>query len=290
MSPCRGNWPLSPPTVSAIDPKLALRLALSAVDKSPTDGRSTQRCGRRRWRSVRSRFFRPIPSTAETAAFSPDGSRVVTGGEDGIVASLGRGERPPDRSPGRATTARCWRRAMHAGRPAARARVRRRHAPSDRRVTRRDRAKCCGCAAPASTAVAFSRDGRGSPRLWAMARSAFWRGRRVVRFRSSADTAGRCWALISTATGAASSAPARMEASASGTRGQDRSRSSTRVRSTETDVRFSPDGSLILAVGSDGWMRLWNSPDAGRSRAAARLSAHASWTTRHSALTAAATR
>ena len=127
----------------------------------------------------------------------------------------------------------------------------------------------------------------GSPRLCTMARSAFWARMAVARFRSSADTAAPCWGLTSTATGAESSAPGRTEASGlwDTSTGQGPA-SSTRVGATRTDVRFSPDGSLILAVGSDGWMRLWNSRTT-RARAARTRQHRASWTTQRSAPTAA---
>ena len=66
------------------DPELALRLALSAVDTSPTtDAAAALRQATLAFRQVG--VLHADSGTAETAAFSSDGSRVVTGGDNGIA-------------------------------------------------------------------------------------------------------------------------------------------------------------------------------------------------------------
>ena len=66
------------------DPKLALTLALSAVDTAPTEPAAAAL--RQATLAVREvAVLRADSLNAWTAAYSPDGTRVVTGGDDGIV-------------------------------------------------------------------------------------------------------------------------------------------------------------------------------------------------------------
>ena len=116
-----------------VDPKLALNLALSAVDKWPTtDAAAALRQATLAFREIAA--LSADSTTAETAAFSPGASRVVTGGDDGIVEvwnaenpqrSRSIGCRPREGAGGTL----CARRAAH------RARVRGRNGPSHERIT-----------------------------------------------------------------------------------------------------------------------------------------------------------
>ncbi len=68
----------------ANDPELAMSLALSALDAAPTrQADAALRQATLAWHQLK--VFRADPLTARTAAYSPDGRRIVTGGDSGIV-------------------------------------------------------------------------------------------------------------------------------------------------------------------------------------------------------------
>ena len=92
------------------------------------DGVSTttpRGCGTRR-AATRSRCSRAIRAAVQSAAFSPDGKRVVTASDDNTRAAVGRGERQRDRAAQGPYECRCERR-LQPGRQAGGDGVRRQH-------------------------------------------------------------------------------------------------------------------------------------------------------------------
>jgi WD40 repeat protein len=195
-------------------------------------------------------------TTAQTAAFSPDGRRIVTGGDDGTVRIWDA-----------ATHREIARWAAHHGKVLAA-----RYDPDSQRL-----ALGFGdgtlvltngsLGAPREVlrvpdtsieAVAFSGDGR---QLAAALRDG------TVRVLGS-DGGGPIQVLRGHA-GPVLGVDVNADGSRIVSAGQDgtdrlwvtstgRGRILYSGRGHQADVRFSPDGSLILAVGSDGWMTLWN--------------------------------
>jgi WD40 repeat protein/DNA-binding SARP family transcriptional activator len=239
-----------------VDPELALRLALSGVDRSPTD----QAAAALREATLAFRQLAVLPADsldANAADYSPDGKSVVSGGAEGraLVWDVAA-RRPVSR--------------LSAGHGAVLAA---RYAPdgqsialgfADGTVLVTDAALGAPRAVLAVKgqdvhSVAFSRDGEriaaglddGTVRVSAADGSEAAQrlnghdgpvqgvdigadGSRVVS--AGEDGSVRLWQV------------------ADGTTGQVLHSG----KEPETDVAFSPDGSRILAVGHDRWVRLWN--------------------------------
>ncbi|MGZ4179283.1 MAG: nSTAND1 domain-containing NTPase [Solirubrobacteraceae bacterium] len=238
------------------NPQLALRLALSAVDRAPTaEAADALRQATLAFRQIS--VLRADSVTAETAAFSPDGSRIVTGGDNGIA-------RVWDAASGREIAHLA---AGHGTLMAAR------FSPDGQRValgfkdgtlvlTDRSLGGMRAVMRVPSAAVESLAFSRGGGRL------AVALGDGTIRVLG-ADGSGPVQVLRG------HSGPVLgVDISSDGSRivsgGKD---GSVRVWDASTgqgqvlhsgqpqmtDVRFSPNGSLILAVGSDGSMMLWNS-------------------------------
>ena len=240
----------------ATDPELALRLALSAVNTSPTtDAAAALRQATLAFRQVG--VLQADSVTAETAAFSPDGTRIVTGGDNGIarVWNAASGRQIAHLAAGHHTLQTA------------------RFSPDGRRLalgftdgtlvltdaSLRGPEEVLRVPRAAVESVAFSRDG---------SRLAAALGDGTIRVLA-ADGGGPVQVL-----GGHSGPLLGVDISSDGSRivsgGQD---GSVRVwdvstgqvqvlhsgKPQMTDVRFSPNGGLILAVGSDGSMMLWNS-------------------------------
>ena len=238
------------------DPALALRLALSAFATSPTpDAGAALREATLAYRQVG--VLQADTVTAETAAFSPDGRRVVTGGDNGI--------------------ARVW--DATSGHEIAHLATRQgtlmaaRFSPDGHRLALGftdgtlvlTDASLGGMRAvmqvprAAVESLAFSRDGR---------RLAVALGDGSIRV-VGADGSGPVQVLRGH-TGPVLGVDVSSDGSRIVSGGQD---GTVRVWDTstgqghvlqsgnaqQTDVRFSPNGDLILGVGSDGLMTLWNS-------------------------------
>jgi WD40 repeat protein/DNA-binding SARP family transcriptional activator len=246
-----------------VDPELALRLGLSAVDRWPTpDAGAALRQATLAFRQIAAL---PADSVAaETAAFNADGSQLVTGGDDGIVRIWNT-----------ATRREVARLAVGHGKVLAA-----RYDPTSQRlafgfgdgtllltngslsaprVALRERGASI-------EGVAFSRNGQ---RLAAALRDG------TVRVLRS-DGGGPIQVLRGH-TGPVLGVDVNRDGSRIVSAGQDgsirlwvtrtgRDRILYSGGAHETDVRFSPDGSLVLAVGSDGWMRLWNASTGASER------------------------
>jgi WD40 repeat protein len=239
-----------------VDPELALRLALSAVDRSPTD----QAAAALREATLAFRqlgVLRADSLDANTAAYSPDGKRVVTGGTDGRALVWDLSTR---RQVGR----------LAAGHGPVRAA---RYAPGGDRIALGFADGTVAVTDPSLAApdevlhvkgqdvhsVAFSGDGEriaaalddGTVRVLAadgsepaqrlsghdgpvLGTDISANGSRVVS--AGEDGTVRLWNAVDGGTG----------------------RILHSGEEPETDVAFSPDGSRILAVGHDRWVRLWN--------------------------------
>jgi WD40 repeat protein/DNA-binding SARP family transcriptional activator/energy-coupling factor transporter ATP-binding protein EcfA2 len=239
-----------------VDPELAVRLALSALDAARTDqAGAALRQATLAFHQLAS--FRADSLTARTAAYSPDGEHAVTGGDDGVA-------RVWDVRTHR-TVARL---AAHRGAVLAA-----RYSPQRRSIALGFADGALVVTDPSLGAprqlvrvvgkpvhsVAFSADG-------ARLAAGFDDGTvRVVTARGS----GQALALTGhegAVNGVDISADGRRVVSA-GEDGTVRvwdvatgagSQILHRGKLKETDVAFSPDGRLILGVGFDGWARLWS--------------------------------
>jgi WD40 repeat protein/DNA-binding SARP family transcriptional activator len=238
-----------------VDPELALRLALSAVDKWPTpDASAALRQATLAFRQVA--VLRADSVTADTAAFSPDGSRVITGGDNGIV-------RVWDASTGH-NIARLA--AVHGKVLAAR------YGSQGRRVALgfSDGAlvltngllggsyEALRVPGASIQSIAFSRDGR---RLAAALSDGTIRVVGADGSRPTQIMHGHRGPVLGVDVN--SDGSRLVSAGQDGTvRLWDANTGQGRILYTgakrETAVRFSPDGSLVLAVGFDGLYRLWN--------------------------------
>ena len=240
----------------AVDPELALRLALWAVDTAQTD----QAAAALREATLAFRQLGVVKADsldARTAAYSPDGKRILTGGTDGRAllwdAATGRGVGRLDADHGAVLAAR--------------------FAPDGKRIALGFEDGTLVITDPSLAApdvvlrvkgqdvhsVAFSGDGEriaaafddGTVRVLStdgsepaqrltghdgpvLAVDVSADGNRVVS--AGDDGTVRLWQVADGATGHVLHTG----------------------KEPETDVTFSPDGSRILGVGHDRWVRLWN--------------------------------
>ena len=172
------------------DPELGVRLALIALDKSPTDEEAAIALRQTTHAFYPYTTVRADSVIANAAAYSPNGERLVTGGNDGVAILLGRLDASPPGADARQTR-RDRSRVLLGRRRSHRDRLRRRHGPRDRRVA----------AAPRELLHASKQSGRQRGVQWrrqASRRSTRQRnGARVRRRRESARAgAGSLVAVI----------------------------------------------------------------------------------------------
>ncbi len=237
------------------DPALALTLALSAVDSSHTEEAAAAL--RQATLAVRELAVLPADSVdAYTAAYSSDGTRVVTGGSEGIVRvwdpRTGREEARLDAGTGVLTAA---------------------FAPGDQQLAVgledgtlavTDASLDAPRLVPLTTRgaavarLAFSRDGE---RIAAALGDGTVRVLTVNRSGRDVQLTGHRGAVLGVDISADGSRVA--SAGADGTvRLWDTTSGESRIllrgEADQTDVAISPDGTQLVSTGADGLLRLWN--------------------------------
>jgi WD40 repeat protein/DNA-binding SARP family transcriptional activator len=245
------------------DPELGLALAMWAFDTSPT--RQADVALRNATLAFRQRTALPADSlTARTAAYSPNGTRVVTGGDNGIARvwdiATRRTVAKMDAGHGPVSTARYSPRGqtiavgfgdgtlLLTDRSLARPRELLHKGSKVESVAFDRSGDRIAAALDDGTVRVLAPDGGGPPVTLRGHRGA------VLGVDISAD-GGRV-------VGAGEDRSVRLWSVAAGGEG----RVIHSGKTGEADVRFSPDAAVVVGAGNDGWLRLWDASTGAEKR------------------------